>query len=175
MIPSDEANDLYLNYLINLVGADSHRSLMSKLYKTEFDWFVPNDDNRATDGLALRKEFIFEEEVLPFGEWTVRPCSILEMIIGVARRLSYDTDIVESVWFWEMLDNLNLVQYKDAYYDRSVERHVTSALKTLNDRTYKRTGLGGLFPMKSNKDDQRKIEIWYQMSAYLLENNYLDY
>ena len=41
------------------------------------------------------------------------------------------------------------------------------------ERRYKRSGEGGLFPLKNAAKDQRKVEIWYQLSSYLLEN-YVD-
>jgi hypothetical protein len=40
----------------------------------------------------------------------------------------------------------------------------------LNRRLYTTSGYGGLFPLEEPKEDQRKVEIWYQMMAYLGEN-----
>jgi hypothetical protein len=31
-------------------------------------------------------------------------------------------------------------------------------------------GTGGLFPLKMPKVNQRRVEIWYQMSAFIEEN-----
>ena len=37
-------------------------------------------------------------------------------------------------------------------------------------REYSDNGHGGLFPLKNPKKDQRKVEIWYQMTEYINEN-----
>ena len=31
-------------------------------------------------------------------------------------------------------------------------------------------GTGGLFPLKRPRVNQRRVEVWYQMSEYLMEN-----
>lgn len=163
----------YFNWLLDRVGAEKHISLCLQMHETAFKWFIPNDDNRAEDGKMLRTEFLDEFKIREYQNWLNNRCSILELILGVSLRLSYDTDYNADIWFWEILQNLNLTQYKDDYYDRSVERHVNEVLTKLNDRTYTRKGLGGLFPLNKTNEDQRKVEIWYQMSAYLLENNHI--
>jgi hypothetical protein len=33
-----------------------------------------------------------------------------------------------------------------------------------------KSGLGGMFPLEDPREDQRAIEIWYQMMAYINEN-----
>ena len=163
----------YFNWLLDRVGAEKHNSLCLHLYETDFNWFVPNDDNRAEDGKLLRTDFLDEFKITAYQPWIGRKCSMLELILGISLRLSYDTDYNADIWFWEILQNLNLTQYKDDYYDRSVERHVDKVLAKVNDRTYTRKGFGGLFPLNNTNEDQRKVEIWYQMSAYLLENNHI--
>ena len=47
-------------------------------------------------------------------------------------------------------------------------------LNKIIDRGYSRRGVGGLFPLKYSKNDQRKVELWYQMHSYLIENYYVD-
>jgi hypothetical protein len=37
-------------------------------------------------------------------------------------------------------------------------------------RTYDRRGHGGLFPLQRSNRDQRRVEIWYQLSEYLLQD-----
>lgn len=163
----------YFDWLLRRVGAEKHISLCLQLYETDFNWFVPNDDNRAEDGKMLRREFLDEFNHDDHWIWSDRKCSMLELILGISLRLSYDTEYNADIWFWEILQNLNLTQYKDEYYDRSVDRHVSRVLEKVNDRTYTRKGFGGLFPLNKTNEDQRKVEIWYQMSAYLLENNHI--
>jgi hypothetical protein len=44
-------------------------------------------------------------------------------------------------------------------------------LHKLNNRTYSKLGKGGLFPLRSSAYDQRKVELWYQMAAFMTENH----
>jgi hypothetical protein len=38
-------------------------------------------------------------------------------------------------------------------------------------RKYDYNGVGGIFPLrKGASEDQRNVEIWYQMQSYLMEN-----
>ena len=173
MTTSLSVESQYFNWLLDRVGAEKHNSLCLQLYETDFNWFVPNDDNRAEDGKMLRREFLDELNINTYQHWIDKRCTMLELILGISLRLSYDTDYDVDIWFWEILQNLNLTQYKDDYYDRSVDRHVGNVLAKVNDRTYTRKGFGGLFPLNKTNEDQRKVEIWYQMSAYLLENNHI--
>jgi hypothetical protein len=34
-------------------------------------------------------------------------------------------------------------------------------------RTYEPNGVGGFFPLENPNEDQREVELWYQMSAYV--------
>jgi hypothetical protein len=49
-------------------------------------------------------------------------------------------------------------------------KNVNQILTNLVERTYQKNGKGGLFPLKQPAKDQRRVEIWYQMAAYLNEN-----
>lgn len=170
-VRSDEINNEGLGY----------RLLLRRLFDTPFRWFIPNDDNRLKDGLALRDEFIEEERALGLDVHIENSCSVLEVMISIAERCS--SMIPESeegsnphMMFWEMLDNLGLLGYVDEMLeDHMYVREVDYILKRLLDRTYTKSGRGGLFPLKNPKKDQTKVEIWYQMSAYLLENYYESY
>lgn len=164
----------YLQYLIDLVdGEEDYSNLLRQLFSIEFYAIVPNDDNRIADGLNLR-EIFFDEEGLkqPPESFLDLPCSMLEMMIGVSFRLEYDS--VDSYWerpmeewFWVLIDNLELGDYSD--YGPYDEEAVANICDIFLRRGYRRNGKGGLFPLKYAKKDQRLVEIWYQMSAYILE------
>ncbi len=38
-------------------------------------------------------------------------------------------------------------------------------------RTYNYNGYGGLFPLDDPKEDQRKVEIWYEFCAWVEEKD----
>jgi hypothetical protein len=151
--------------------ARSHFLLIEQLFKTEFAWFVPNDDNRLYDGLDVRQEFIDLEEGgdVP-GIWLGEPCSFLEMVVALSRRMSFESGLDTDYWFWRLMDNLNLRQYVDEIYDEDVVLIVEETLNIVLNRTYHADGNGGLFPMIHPGKDQRQVELWYQMSQYLMEN-----
>jgi hypothetical protein len=48
------------------------------------------------------------------------------------------------------------------------EKEIDDILTRLIERTYKPNGEGGFFPLPQTDEDQTKVEIWYQMSAYIL-------
>lgn len=137
-----------------------------------FVWGVPNDDNRTEDGKDLRPEFLSTHDAECSNAWISQACSMLEMLIALSRRLEFESSQDTYHWFWTLLENLNLRVYTDSMYDDEVEMIVDKTLISVIDRRYRSNGVGGLFPLKRPKADQRKTEIWYQMSAYLLENDY---
>lgn len=174
---SRPVDEMYFTWLYSFVGsvrtknlAKSYWSLLRQLYTTEFIWFVPNDDNRAEDGRALRNEFIDQRSVSAGQDWMRLGCSMLELLLGLSRRLSFETDESVKTWFWRLLDNIGLSESSDAH--PLDEEHIASVLKTVIWRTYEPDGRGGLFPLNHPRDDQRKVELWYQLCAYVLENVY---
>jgi hypothetical protein len=92
---------------------------------------------------------------------------MLEFLIGLATRLNvadYEPDMPDRVgpWFWALMDNLGIIEADESWIEDSFKR--------INTRDYSFDGHGGLFPLRRPCEDQRKIEIWYQMQAYLMEN-----
>jgi hypothetical protein len=176
-------DDRYLEWIYEQIGAVRNRNparsywrLTKQLYTIPFYWFVPNDDNRALDGCELRYEFIedqnLQEEVDP--SWIALECSVLEMLVGLARRAAFETYSDPLTWFRIFMRNLELLGYTDAVWNTAIEREVNNTVERLMHRRYRANGVGGLFPLRLPGRDQRKVELWYQLSAYLLEGNYID-
>lgn len=185
---TDDLDEQYFSWLYSHIGvlsdpnpSHSYHLLAEQLYRKPFIWYVPNDDNRATDGLFLRDEFCDvigswrnprREDRMPF-----EPCNMLEMIIGVAKRASFEgSDIFpdNSVgdWFWRIMGNLGLSRYTDdVFMLEQPYREIEIVLDTIIERRYGADGTGGLFPLRHPTEDQRKTEIWYQLCAYILENS----
>lgn len=167
--------DAYFTWLYKQIGivraknpSRTHWSLAKQLHTKEFVWFVPNDDNRVEDGRDLRYEFLIEEQVPdPGPEWMGLGCSMLEMLIGLSRRLSFDADGEPREWFWQMMENLDIEHYTDDRYTKRVYAEVDEILDQVIWRTYAPDGHGGLFPLINANEDQRKVELWYQCSNYL--------
>ena len=168
-------DELYFRWLYSQVGSveatnrsKTYWKLLKQLHIKEFVWIVPNDDNRAEDGRDLRLEFLDEEGVTPSSDWLRLGCSMFELLVGLSRRLSFQADGEPRGWFWHLMDNLGLRIYSDAKIV-STDR-IDEILERVIWRTYESDGTGGLFPLKYPAKDQREVELWYQLSAYLLED-----
>ena len=173
---SQPLDELYLTWLYRQIGsirfkspARTHWSLARQLYTKEFVWIVPNDDNRVEDGRDLRYEFIAEEGLVDVDpEWMALGCSMLEMLIALSRRFAFEMEGEPRRWFWHMLGNVGLNLTDD---DDIQKEEIDEALDCIIWRTYLPDGTGGLFPLKSPTQDQREVELWYQLSAYILERS----
>lgn len=161
----------YYQWLIEKINcplAEDHTLLLNELHDIPFRWSVEHDENRARDGLDLRYIYM-EEKGYPVDESI--SCSVLEMLIALAERFSKDVVgeryINTKEWFWIMMDNLDLLRCTD---ERFSEDYVRQQISIFLDRKYTRHGNGGMFPLNDVKGDQRKMEIWYQISQWFYEN-----
>jgi hypothetical protein len=168
-------DDQYLVWLYDQVAEVKTRKssrtywqLFRQLYSTEFAWFVPNDDNRAEDGRELRSEWSAQCDVEVDPNWLSLGCSFLELLIGLSRRLAFEAEGDAPSWFWHLISNMGLLGFNDR--SRYSEQEVDDKTSAVIWRTYGFNGEGGLFPLKYTEQDQRKIEIWYQLSEYLLQD-----
>lgn len=176
----DRVDDRYFEWLYAHFGAVSNRNparshweLARHLHSREFVWLVANDDNRVEDGKELRLQFAREQgsDGIDAG-WLELGCSVLEMMVSLADLASFETSREPGYWFGVFLKNLNLDKYSDDNWTVTVPRHVDRKIDQLVYRTYSPTGRGGLFPLHSAVEDQRKVELWYQMSAYFIEKKF---
>lgn len=149
----------------------SYSSLLYQLYGKPFRWFVDHDDNREADGQELREEyestFGIEGQVLQLNA----DASMLEILISLSDHLAFATEDPAADWFWKLIENLELKHYRDSNYGHQAEDEVDRCLETVLNRTYSEDGVGGIFPLRTTRHDQRRIELWYQMQAYLLEGD----
>lgn len=144
----------------------THWELLAQLHGTEFVFLISGDDNRAEDGLDIRREYVIEARPVYDEAWMNAGCSILEMMIFFARRAQFQTDIPSAIWFWKFIENLDLLDFNDASYS---QLDVESVLDQFVWRTYDYNGRGGMFPIEHPSKDQREVEIWYQFCEYLVE------
>ena len=143
---------------------------MRILYETEYIWFLAGDYARCEDGKELRLDFIRETNAdIERSEWLIEPCSWLEFLIALSKRLEYLSETDMPNWFWFMIDGLGLMDLTDD--DQYIYEDVMNVLDRVMWRTYEPDGTGGLFPLRNPKEDQRDVEVWYQLNAYLIENS----
>lgn len=147
----------------------THWKLLKELHTFEFVWLLPGDDNRAEDGLDLRREFLYQSQFEEDQYWMNTGCSILEMLIAFSRRAEFATNLDAHEWFWIFLVNLGLDEISDASNKNGTK--ISDILDQFVWRTYNRDGSGGMFPLDNPEQDQRKIELWYQFCSWIIEKD----
>lgn len=147
-----------------------YETLLSIMFSTEFVWVVGNDENRISDGRALRIEYI--RDTGQGGFIGTEPVNFLEVLIGISQRISFLVDQEPEVWAWNLIRNLRLGGFSDPLSGQEV-RKVMDILEKIVWRRYNPDGSGGFFPLAVPLRDQRKVEIWDQMNAYIQENRAL--
>lgn len=177
---------MYLEWLYKKIGSVSNRNpnrshwtMVKKMYSTPFIPIIPNDDNRAADGLDLREEFLDEHDIQD-ESWLNQECSILEIAIVLAQILDFEADVEIRMggvggWFWQLMKNVGLDLYSDAVCNRNPQapEEIERVLDIINTREYDWNGFGGFFPLHNPTKDQRRVELWYQLNEYLLDRNYV--
>lgn len=172
----DRIADEYFEWLCDLIDDKrfskqvSYRKLLIHLHNIEFTWFIPYDDNRADDGIQLRRQYALEHHDEELIEYLTGPCSVFEMMVALAIRC--ERDIMDDTaygnrrgqWFWGMVHNLGLTPMRDSEFDRDF---VDDVIARFLNREYEPDGRGGLFTVKHCEHDMRKVEIWCQLSWYL--------
>lgn len=169
----------YFNWLYSKIGVTNDKNpqhtywlLCEYLFGIEFYWCQPNDDNRVIEALELQESY--------FGSRKNESPSVLEVLIALAKQANQTIDDPSDItdddgvynWFWLMLDNLGLKKYNDADWMMKDRRgEADHILNVFMHRQYKYNGRGGVFPLKRATEDQRKVELWYQLQAYAMENH----
>lgn len=166
----------YFNWLCSKIDSvdvptpsSTHWKLLKELHTFEFVWLLPGDDNRAEDGMDVRREFLMQAHLDEDPYWINLGCSVLEMLIAFSRRAEFLTELDAEEWFWIFMVNLGLDEFSDAKNGGS--RKVGDILERFVWRTYQRDGSGGLFPLENPEYDQRKIELWFQLCGWITEKD----
>lgn len=169
-------NEAYLQWLFDRMEMQGYQELFDIMHSIRFRWVVPMDENRESDGRHMRR--LFEDESgmeMPAGAIDY-PASFMEVVAGLAETME-DTllyrpgsDYNSATWFWMMLDNAFLSPCDDIWFKetRDAKRWVTKRIDDIMLRRYDRDGGGGFFPLKNPREDQRKVQLWYQMNAYVM-------
>ena len=172
----DRINDEYFDWLCEVVDSKrfskhvSYRKLLMHLHNIEFTWFIPYDDNRADDGIMLRRKYALAQHNEELSDYISGPCSVLEMMAALAIRC--EESIMDDTlfgnrtgqWFWGMIRNLGLSPMNDSNFDAEF---VDDVIARFLNREYEPDGKGGLFTIKNCDHDLRTVEIWRQLSWYL--------
>lgn len=162
-----QESDYYI-WLRDLVcdGITSYNQLIRQLDSTEYTWMFTMDANRAASGLNLRGRYS-EEVSMDEDDVRTGPCSVLEMLIGVADNMDSQLCCGIEACFWKLIENLGLIEFTDKCYDSEC---VENILETWLNHDYSPDGVGSIFPLQNYPGDCRNIDIWTQMNAWINEN-----
>lgn len=158
-------SDYYI-WLRDMVDRDSYQKLLKQLDTTPFEWILALDKNRSEGGLQLRVKYSMEYSV-DLDDVRTGPCTVLEMLIGVADHMMDQLTCDIYTWFWQLVENVHLEQFDDDNYD---PRGVEFILNSWLHRNFGKDGEGSIFPLKCYDGDCRYIDIWSQMNAWINEN-----
>lgn len=173
-----EVNQEYFDWMCSKISNETYDStpflgLLHCLHTIIFDWTIPMDSNRASDGENLRYRFSEEMHVpQPLVAATIDndDCTVLEMLVALSIRCEEDImgDPEEGdrtpVWFWSMIENLGLLTMTNVRFD---EHYIREVIDRFLNHEYSYDGKGGLFYVENPRKDLRQTEIWYQMCYHL--------
>lgn len=174
-------NDPYFNLLYQRATQNrfnpeiSFRKMLYFLHSTEFTWTLPNDSNRADDGLKLRYRLLtsnpalMKDPRLCIYSFTFNTCSVLELILSLAERMeqmltSFDLGDRTLQWVWNMLTSMGVATISDdIYYEPYIQTQVNDML----NHNYEFNGKGGLFYIPTTTIDLRTLPIWDQVNMFV--------
>lgn len=119
----------YFHWLLKFIGngfcrKNSYFELLEYLFNTEFCWSIPMDENRAADGIELRRRFVMDCDEDPEASYLYLsgPASVLEVLIALSIRMEYiargSIDLSKSSqWFWGMIKSLSIFDCYDGCFD----------------------------------------------------------
>lgn len=153
--------------------AENYLNVCGFMHQVAFRILVPHDANRAGEAAGLRNGFKdFAGSIGPLEQADLmRPdASVFEVLVALTDRANFIVPLSMKTWFRVFLENLGLDKWNDKYSGRRSTFPIERIINTFNNREYSYYGgNGGIFPLTSSREDQRGVELWYQMGAYMTE------
>ena len=171
----------YFEWLLDKICDQTHprekyRSLLEALWSREYYAIIFMDKNRVSDGLTLRMNFNsvkripWKQKLTP--NELAMPCTVLEALIALCIRMEQDIlmdDLGDrtSVWFWTIMENMDLHVMDERRYD---EYYINQVIDKFLNRKYGPDGEGGPFYIPYSAKDLREVELWYQAMWFITAN-----
>ena len=154
----------YFDWLMAIVGGPGeYKDVIDVLWSTEYWSDIPNDENRANDGLELR--YFYEEET-GFECEKNGACTVLEMMIALANRMEnaffYDPKVGNrtNLWFWEMFYNAGFANFGKNGQKKWPFAHFLQKFLARKSGTF-------FFEIDKKPENWAKIEVWKQVCAHV--------
>lgn len=171
-IPELKSRSNYTDALRNIESRTSYTTVCHEMHLVRFLDLVPHDENRIADAAELANTFLQNHgpfSPLEQSDILMRDASVLEVLVALAQRADFQIPLTVVVWMQIFIKNLGLEKYNDEYCLTHAIWPVHRAIKNFNGRNYKRNGNGGIFPLRRSSLNQRTVELWYQMGAYMTD------
>lgn len=161
----------YFDWLMDIIGAGPDTNYQGRhrlfffLFKKEYTWVNPMDENRAIDGMGMRDIF-YENTGKQSG--VTGPCSVLEMLVGLIFRMNEDlygeiNEALATKMIVTMLNSMDIFECNDSHFD---DEYVCVQIDNMMSNNIEPSGKGGLF-IVNGKEDMRDLDIWYQCLRWL--------
>lgn len=184
MTGSPELEEQYFDWLRHdCFTASSERreyeGVLRVLHDIPFYWDIWSDENRAGDAITFRQaDFLEMHSDLDhldqawLASWAQATPSVLEVLLGCARRWSVYFEGEVAYYFGHMFINLDLEKHPGRHLDVSRSHAIRSRLDDWMNHRYPRNGHGTPFPLKHHRWEVplSTVDIWMQMNAYSLEH-----
>lgn len=156
-----------------------YQGVLRELHDIPFYWTLVSDDNRVGDALEYRQyEFLrFYESAndidqVILGQWATAAPSVLEVLLGMARRWTFYFEGETSYYFGHLFRNMEFYRYPGHHLTTDTRLELRNRVDIWLSRNFKPNGDGSPLPIGPAFEipDMRYVDIWGQMNAYSAEH-----
>lgn len=158
-----------------------YEAVLRELHDIPFYWTIWSDENRAGDAMTFRQyEFLSFQQGLDgvdqvwLGNWATASPSVLEVLLGIARRWTFYFDGHVQFYFGHLFRNMGFDRYPGRVLSSQSREQIRMKVDDWLSRQFQPDGRGSPFPVDNMRAldilDMRKVEIWGQMNAYSAEH-----
>lgn len=157
--------------------AKMYEGVLRTLHDIPFYWTMVSDDNRAGDALSFRQyEFLNfqtgldDMDQVALGQWATAAPSVLEVLLGIARRWSYYYGEDPWLYFRHLFENLGFQGCHGRELTLDTQQQIRERIDIWMSRQFQPDGNGSPFPIRrefwDGHTDMTHVDIWGQMNAY---------
>lgn len=188
MTPDEWLIETYFEWLVadafeSRTDLGTYSGVLKALHDIPFYWTLWSDENRAGDALAFRQFDFLEELTDPrnslvdqhwLENWATATPSVLEVLMGIARRWNMYFDGRVSYYFEHLWKNMGFDRYPGSQLNGSGLDMIRLKVDNWMSRQFQPNGIGSPFPVNDqivfDIMDMRQVDIWGQMNAYSAEH-----
>ena len=162
----------------------NYEGVLRVLHDIPFYWTIWSDENRAGDALAYRQSDLlgFQRDLEKMDQhwlnaWAQSTPSVLEVLLGCARRWNFYFEGPISMYFGHMFKNMRFDRYPGRQLTSQGQESVRRLCDDWMSRQFQASGIGSPFPVpvtviNENQEqvDMRTVDIWTQMNVYSLHH-----